>query len=43
MYLRANLLGLPPAESGTVPTRPGHMMPAGQLGDLTRLQRTFEF
>jgi hypothetical protein len=43
MHLRANLLGLPPPESGAVPARPGHMMPAGQLGDLTRLQRTFEF
>jgi hypothetical protein len=43
MYLRANLLGLPAPESGAVPARPGHMMPAGQLGDLTRLQRTFEF
>jgi hypothetical protein len=43
VQLRANLLGLPPAADGSVPVRPDHMMPAGQLGDLTRLQRTQVF
>jgi hypothetical protein len=43
IYLRANLLGLPPLEDGTEDERPGYMMPAGSLGDLTRLQRTLEF
>jgi hypothetical protein len=43
VYLRANILGLPPMADGAAPLRPDHMMPAGQLGDLSRLQRTFEF
>jgi hypothetical protein len=42
LTLRANLPGLPPVD-GDVPPRPASMMPAGALGDLTRLQRSFEF
>jgi len=43
VQLRANILGLPPAADGSVPLRPDNMMPAGQLGDLARLQRTQVF
>lgn len=43
LYLRANLLGLPAAGDGSHPVRPDHMMPAGRLGDLTRLQRRLAF
>jgi hypothetical protein len=43
LQLRANVLGLPPAPDGSVPVRPDDMMPAGQLGDLARLQRTKVF
>jgi hypothetical protein len=42
LTLRANLSGLPPVDVD-VPPRPESMMPAGALGDLTRLQRSFEF
>jgi hypothetical protein len=41
--LRANLPGLPPLDDGAEIERPGHMMSAGSMGDLTRLQRTLEF
>lgn len=40
--MRANILGLPPM-ANAAPPRPEHMMPAGRLGDLTRLLRTQEF
>ena len=41
--LRADIPGLPSPDDNPVPERPDHMMPAGQLGDLTRVQRTREF
>jgi hypothetical protein len=44
LAMRANILGLPPmADGSAAPPRPDHMMPAGQLGDLTRLLRVQEF
>jgi hypothetical protein len=41
--LRANIPGLASPGDDPVPERPDHMMPAGPLGDLTRVQRTREF
>ncbi|HUG97654.1 MAG TPA: M20/M25/M40 family metallo-hydrolase [Gammaproteobacteria bacterium] len=43
LYLRSNILGLPPTDDGAMPLRPDHLMPASQLGDLTRLQRSLTF
>jgi hypothetical protein len=40
--MRANILGLPPM-AHDAPPRAAHMMPAGRLGDLTRLLRTQDF
>jgi hypothetical protein len=41
--LRADIPGLPSPGDDPVPERPEHMMAAGPLGDLTRVQRTREF
>jgi hypothetical protein len=43
LKLRSNILGLPPPADGVVPVRAAHMMPAGQFGDVTRLQRSLRF
>ncbi|NGX15857.1 M28 family peptidase [Wenzhouxiangella sp. XN24] len=40
--IRANLPGLPRLDGAAPPSRPADTMPAGQLGDLTRLLATVE-